>query len=219
MLQNEVWERLFQQEYGKYPAEHLIRFIAKNYYRTERISTKILEVGCGPGANIWYLSRERFDVYGIDGSPTAIASAKNLLSKDNLSATLTIGDIVRLPYMDAFFDAVIDNECIYSNNLSDSHLIMGEIQRVLKKDALFFSRAFSRDMYVGKDAVKLNDCEYLEATDGPLAHTGRFRLIDENGIEELYGVHFDILSVDKMDYTRDNRSVKVSEWIIVCQKR
>ncbi|MHB8110077.1 MAG: class I SAM-dependent methyltransferase [Syntrophorhabdaceae bacterium] len=218
MLQNEVWEKLFQREYGRYPAEHLIRFIARNYYRAERGSTKILEVGCGPGANIWYLSREGFDTYGIDGSPTAIASAKLLLSKDNLSANLTTGDIVRLPYTNAYFDAVIDNECIYSNNLSDSHMIMSEIQRVIKKDALFFSRAFSRDMYVGKDAVKINDYEYLEATDGPLAHTGRFRLIDENGIKELYGVHFDILSIDKMDYTRDNRSTTISEWIIVCRK-
>jgi len=56
-------------------------------------------------------------------------------------------------------------------------------------------------------------------TEGSLVNTGRFRLIDENGIKELYGSYFDILSIDKMDYTRDNRSVLVSEWIIVCRKR
>ena len=219
MLQNEIWENLFQREYGKYPAEHLIRFIAKNYYQTDRGSTRILEVGCGPGANVWYLSREGFDTYGIDGSPTAIASAKGLLTKDNLSANLMIGDIVALPYTDDYFDSVIDNECIYSNDLSDSHRILGEIRRVLRTGALFFSRTFSSDMHVGKDAVKISDFEYAGATEGPLANTWSFRLIDEDGIRGLYGAYFDILSIDKMDYTRDDRSITVSEWIIVCRKR
>ena len=108
MLQNEIWENLFQREYGKYPAEHLIRFIAKNYYQTDRGSTRILEVGCGPGANVWYLSREGFDTYGIDGSPTAIASAKGLLTKVNLSAILLLWVIVAVPLTVDYFFSVID---------------------------------------------------------------------------------------------------------------
>jgi SAM-dependent methyltransferase len=218
MLQNEIWERLFQNEYGKYPAEHLIRFVAKNYYKRNRAVTKILEVGCGPGANIWYLSREGFDTYGIDGSENAIAGARRYLSEEGLSANFMIGDIIDLPYADNCFDAVIDNECIYSNSLSDSHLIMNEIRRVLKRDSLFFSRAFSTDMYIGKDAKQPSPCEYAEATDGPLANTGHFRLINEDGIKQLYSPYFEITSIDKMDYTRDNRSFMVSEWIIISRK-
>ena len=55
-----TWEEVFrQQEWGKYPGEDLIRFVARNFYNVEKRSDiKILEVGCGPGANLWFIARE-----------------------------------------------------------------------------------------------------------------------------------------------------------------
>src|ERR1700722_13214770 len=69
-----VWEQIFaNQSWGKYPPEELIRFVARNYYRAaNRGDIKILEVGCGAGACIWYMAREGFCATGIDGSPSAI---------------------------------------------------------------------------------------------------------------------------------------------------
>lgn len=61
----------------------MIRFIARNFYKVNnRESIKILEVGCGPGANLWYMNREGFTVYGIDGSETAIKKAEKRLKED-----------------------------------------------------------------------------------------------------------------------------------------
>ena len=50
------WDKLFSNnEWGKYPGEELIRFIARNYYGvSDRSKVNILEVGCGVGANLWY---------------------------------------------------------------------------------------------------------------------------------------------------------------------
>ncbi len=71
-----IWEKVFsEQPWGKYPGESLIRFIAKNFYKLNRGEVKILEVGFGTGANIWYLSREKFDTYGIEGSETGVKLA------------------------------------------------------------------------------------------------------------------------------------------------
>ena len=117
MSWDSIWDKVFEgQEWGKYPAESLIRFIARNFYQRNRKSTKILEVGCGPGANIWYLAKEGFDTYGIDGSETAIKKAKKRLQEENLRAHLHIGDIINLPYEENYVDAVIDAECLYSNS-------------------------------------------------------------------------------------------------------
>ncbi len=59
-----VWEEIFRRkEWGKYPPEHVIRFVARNFYRVaDRASIRLLEIGCGPGANIWFMTREGFTV-------------------------------------------------------------------------------------------------------------------------------------------------------------
>lgn len=218
MLQNHIWEPMFKGEFGKYPAEHLIRFIATNFYNKERDEIRILEVGCGPGANVWYISREGFQSYGIDGSPTAIEKAKKRMDDESLKADLQVGDINKLPYSDNFFDAVIDNECIYSNSYEDSDNILREVKRVLKVDGLFYSRTFAEDMYIGENLIELRRLEFTEATGGAIAHTGFLRLSDKDVINELYGKIFEIVSMDKMRYTRNNEEYMVSEWIIISKK-
>src|ERR1019366_5194304 len=69
-----VWEQIFStREWGKYPPEHVVRFVAGNFYRVpDRKEMCLLEVGCGPGANIWFMAREGFTVSRIDGSATSI---------------------------------------------------------------------------------------------------------------------------------------------------
>ncbi len=215
-----IWEEVFiQQEWGKYPGESLIRFIARNYYKLNRPDVKILEIGCGAGANIWYMSREGFDVYGIDGSETAIGKASQLLVDENLSAKLTVGDIIQLPYADGFFDAVVDVECICCNSINDSKKILSEVTRILKPSGQFYSRTFSEKMYVGKQNFRISALEYNNISDGPLAGKGFVRLMDNESIDILYGSQFKILSIDRSDITVSNGEVAISEWIIVSQKK
>src|SRR5438105_645758 len=79
-----VWEDIFKsQPWGRYPGEDLIRFVARNFYKApSRSSVRILEVGCGPGANLWYMAREGFSVFGIDGAPTALELARLRLDRE-----------------------------------------------------------------------------------------------------------------------------------------
>ena len=211
-----IWDTVFSnQEWGKYPDTALIQFIARNFYSKVRPQVKILEIGCGPGANIWYLDREGFLAYGIDGSSVAIEKAKQRIP----NANLCVGDITKLEYDDNFFDAVIDCECLYANNTSNSELILTEINRVLKKDGFFYSRTFSNSMYVGNEKSKPANYEYKNVEEGPLQGKGFVRLIDRQGIKELYGNQFDIISIDKLEYTQFNEKEIISEWIIISKKK
>jgi hypothetical protein len=60
MVWDPVWENIFSSiPWGKYPPEELIRFVARNFYAAlQRNRIKLLEMGCGPGANLWYMARE-----------------------------------------------------------------------------------------------------------------------------------------------------------------
>ncbi|GEP89437.1 Methyltransferase domain-containing protein [Chitinophaga terrae (ex Kim and Jung 2007)] len=214
-----IWDNVFlNQEWGKYPSESVIQFIARNFYKKDRKAIKILEVGCGTGANIWFISREGFQTYGIDGSSVAIDVATKRLAAEGLTSNLICGDISSLPYETETFDAVIDVECLYANNRTSTERILEEIKRVLKRNGKFFSRTFSDKMYLGQFYEELTALEYTNSSDGPLAGKGFTRLSNRESIREIYGAVFNIESVDTLDYTSHDGGVTISEFIIVASK-
>jgi len=215
----DIWDKVFQnQDWGKYPAESLIRFTAKNFYQKDRRKINILEVGCGPVPNVRYFAREGFNAYGIDISSIAIKKGEKILDKEGLSAELSVGNIEKISYPDSFFDCVIDNECLYCNSLENTKKILEEIKRVMKTGGLFYSRTFNNDMYTGRTQTKISDFEYDEISDGLFANKGFTRLIDGDGIKKLYGHFFHIVSIDRLISTINNEEIVISEWIIICQK-
>jgi SAM-dependent methyltransferase len=222
MSWDESWDEVFGvYEWGRYPAEDLVRFVARNFYRVkDRSKIRLLEVGCGPGANIWYMAREGFSTFGIDGSEVAIGRARQRLADEGLAADLRIGDIMVLPYENEFFDGVVDIECIYTNDLHDSLVILQEIRRVLKPGGLFYSRTFMIGT-AGEATATAKEGEprtYLRIHEGPLSHfKGLQRFSSDGDIKSLYGL-FTMESLDHLIRTDRNRSYEIREYMICCRK-
>ena len=214
-----IWDEVYKsQEWGKYPSESLIQFVARNFYNSERGDIRILEVGCGTGANLWYISREGFQAYGVDGSDVAIKKANDRMISENLTVNLQVADIVNLPFINNFFDVVIDVECIYCNNSENTKIILEEIKRVLKPDGKFYSRTFSDKMFIGTNIKENIYLEYLDVKDGPLKGKGFVRLSSRDTINELYGRCFKIESIDYLEYTQYNEKYLIKEWVIISGK-
>lgn len=55
MQENQMlWEEILgSKEWGKYPTEELIRFVAKNFYSKNRTEISFLELGVGGGGLIF----------------------------------------------------------------------------------------------------------------------------------------------------------------------
>lgn len=216
-----VWEQVFQQqEWGKYPGEDLIRFIARNFYKApDRREVRLLEVGCGPGANLWYAAREGFSVYGVDGSATAIKKASDRLDREcpGWTGKLVVGDITQLPFPDEFFDAVIDHEAIYCNSFSHSQHIYNEMARVTKKGGKLFSRTFATGSWGDETGEKVGHNSFI-VSEGPLEGKGFSRFTDYAEIPDLIQqfVISDIQLITRK-YMDINREVK--EWVILGEKR
>lgn len=222
MAWDPVWEQVFRsQAWGKYPAEELIRFVARNFYKaSNRKDVRILEVGCGPGANLWYLAREGFGFSGIDGSETAIQQAAARLDAEcpgwQEYGELRVGDITKLPFETNTFDAVIDNEAISCNQYEPSKQIYSEMARVLKSKGKLFSRTFSKGSWgdatgesVGRGAWKCGE--------GPLAGKGVVRFTAESEISDLVK-DLKLTNVEKLSWTVENQAHSISEWIIYADK-
>lgn len=149
-----VWETIYRtQEWGKYPPEELIRFIARNYYTVpQRAAVKILDLGCGTGAATWYLAREGFSAYGIDASSTAIKRAMARFTNEKLEGNFQVGDFNHLSFKDNFFDCVIDVCSIQHNSIENAHTIITEAIRVLKPGGKIFSMLINVQSRFARDS-------------------------------------------------------------------
>jgi len=164
----------------RYPNESLIQFLASRYFRfseSKRKSTRILEVGCGSGANLWMMAKEGFDTHGMDSSIKGLELAcQHLAEKWGVAADLREGSFTNLPYEQNYFDAVVDVVSLQSINLEDSHLALQEIYRVLKPGGVFFSYRLSDHsvMYEhsGGGRIDAATVDNIVDTTLPLANNG-----------------------------------------------
>ena len=216
------WEKIFSEnEYGKYPSEQLIRFVAINYYKVpNRNDLKILEIGSGTGPNLWYLAREGFRVVGVEGSKIGVERTKKRLKQESLKAEVFVGDVMNLTFEDNSFDCVIDMECLCANRYKDSLIILDEVYRVLKLNGKFISRTFmtGSEGYGKGEKFEGEDNTYINSFQGTSTKgCGIIRFTSEEEIDELYK-KFNIESVDYCIHTKDDRKLTVKEWLIVCSK-
>ncbi|MGE3609164.1 MAG: class I SAM-dependent methyltransferase [Bacteriovoracaceae bacterium] len=220
MNYQEVWDQIFlSKSWGKYPPEALLRFVGRNYIHKGNVKgVKALELGCGPGSNIWFLSREGFEAYGVDISPVAISKANERLKSEGLTAQLVTGSITNLPYENDYFDFVIDNACVYCLNEASTKIVMKEVHRVLKKGGLFFSITFADDTTRGEGFTTINDLEFKDAKVGTFANAGYVRLASKEKIHEIYGEDFEIKSIEKLRLSNQDESHTISHWIVTVQK-
>ena len=214
-----VWEQLFQsREWGKYPPEHVIRFIARNFHGyTDRGSVSLLEIGCGPGANVWFMAREGFEVCGIDGSPTAIQSARQRLNGEGLNADLRVGDFVQLPWGDDTFDGVVENVSLYANPWASIQRAVNEVRRVLKPGAPFLSSFFTNRTWGYGLGEMVEPDAFINLREGPLSGAGFCLFLREERVPELF-CDFDSLSFERISRTLDGDQRLLEQLVITCRK-
>ena len=186
---DQVWEDLFStRSWGKYPSEYLIRFIARNFYSVpSRTDVKILELGPGPGANLWFCAREGFSIYGIEGSPTAVNQCLIRLNQEvpGWSGQVVCGDVQEAAFSAAMFDAVIDHECLYCLDYDGALVAIESAHSMLKPRGKIFSRTFASGT-IGEGTGEQVSANYWRCNVGPLAGKGAARFTAESDIPKLF---------------------------------
>jgi ubiquinone/menaquinone biosynthesis C-methylase UbiE len=145
----------------RYPNEELMRFMGRRFFpiqRENRKGMRILETGCGSGANLWPIAREGFNAYGIDLSAEGVTLCEKMLESWGCTAVLHVGDMCNLPYEDQFFDGVVDVFSSYCLLEQAFDVYLKGVARVLKSTGksgkgTFFSYAPSKNSDVFKKAV------------------------------------------------------------------
>ena len=175
-----------------------------------------MELGCGPGANIWYLAREGFDAYGIDGSQTAISLAKNRMESHGLTANLQVSDMAHIDslFPVGYFDAVIDIASVQHNDMDSVRIILERSQNVLKPKGRIFSMMVTSGSYGDGMGNEIEKGTFVDVSAGPPLHRrglGHFFTLEE--VQYLFG-SFEHLQIEQSMRSMDNRQIWYNHWVV-----
>ncbi len=215
MAFDQTWEQIFKsQSWGKYPSEDVVRFIAS---RSKSVpdcgKIRVLDVGCGGGAHTWFLAREGFDTFGIDGSESAIRQALALLDRDGLKANLTVGDFTQLDYPAEFFDVIIDSSAVQHNSFSNIRLIHQQIWNLLKPGGYFFGILINTQTSGWEDAEKLEENTYTNFKTGPIQKELLVHFFTESEVCEIMS-GYEAFNLEKTTRTVSNGRDQYGHFVV-----
>jgi ubiquinone/menaquinone biosynthesis C-methylase UbiE len=127
----------YKSSYSRAFTWYKLRNAVYNHFAEEaREGIKVLEVGCGSGANIQMINdlsplANEIEYYGIDISPKAIEAANNYKNKSAIkNCVFEVGDAESLKFDDSYFDIVVCTEVL--EHLLNPRAALREIYRVIK---------------------------------------------------------------------------------------
>ena len=185
---------------------------------------KVLEVGCGSGANLWMLAKEGFNTYGMDGSEEAVKLAdKHLREKWNVEAKLSTGFFHELPYKSEMFDIVVDVVSLQCLDLEMSRRALQEVARVLVVGGRFYSYRLSdrSAMYMNSGGQFVDSATVSDIAQDhmPLAHNGTMSFWSANRVMEEYGAcELCVESIERCTITYQNGLMEVEYLSITAKK-
>jgi ubiquinone/menaquinone biosynthesis C-methylase UbiE len=212
------WDEKFRtRAWGRYPPEDLVRFMGRNFRNADKNKIRVLEVGCGPGANVWFLHREGFAVAAIDISPTAIELTGKRLSVENQlinspTPDLKVGNFMSLPWQDNTFDVVIDIFSIYSNTREVITKTLLEIQRVLKPGGFFYTKLWGTQTTGFGTGTSLEHSTFDDITSGPCCNMGVTHFFARNEVEPFFNQFFTPIAIDSVLRTDVTANQQIEEF-------
>ncbi|MFH1848607.1 MAG: class I SAM-dependent methyltransferase [archaeon] len=95
---------------------------------------EILDLGCGPGLDAYYLHRHGFAVTGIDLSDAMISSA----AKSYPEIDFQLMDMANLAFADDSYDGIWANSSLLHLRKKDMPKAISGVARVLRKKGIFY---------------------------------------------------------------------------------
>lgn len=219
MAFDQAWERIFKaQSWGKYPTEEVIRFVASRFKdQSSRSQIRVLDLGCGGGAHTWFLAREGFDTYAIDGSESGIRQTEALLRAEGVKANLTVGDFTKLDYPAEFFDAVIDSSAVQHNTLRDIRTVHSQIWKILKPGG-YFCGILINTQTTGREATEqLDENTFRNFQDGIIQSELLVHFFTEVEIRDLL-TPYEEINIESTTRTVSNGKYQFGHFVIASRK-
>ena len=225
MENRDLWEQKYRNGHDqKYPWDEVVSFV--NRYapkQTSETRIRILELGCGTGANLKFIAEQGYEAYGIEQSSSAVKIARSRLAEFAFSQkNLVVGNFVDLPFPDNFFDLIIDRASLCCVGLDCFSMSLNEVHRTLKRNGFFYSQTYGSDHLSAKSGNCCPDGLTREITEGSLKSAGNIRFSNAEQILESVNCElWDLRSFKRKEvYEMHNNFTGLhQEYILIASKR
>ncbi|MBP8017157.1 class I SAM-dependent methyltransferase [Candidatus Gracilibacteria bacterium] len=206
-----------------FPNEEMCRFLSRCFSNIhDKSKIRVLEVGCGQGANLIYLESDGFDTYGIDISEEGIKKLINIFKKHiNKKPNVFCQNMEKTNFESNYFDVVIDIFSSFCLNETQFNRFIVELHRILKRDGLYFSFTPSKnsDAFRNHSPAKLIDNSTLDGIlrdDSPFfGNDYQFRFMSNDDVYNVFNNNgFDIEYLETLSRSYNNQK-EVFEFLLI----
>lgn len=216
-----VWEQKYSAGHAqRWPWDSVVSFVMRHAPRDRpRHEVAVLEVGCGTGANLAFAAREGFAVMGVDGSPSAIARARERFDREGFTGDLQAADFTRLPFADHSADLAIDRGSLCCVGAEAARQAVAEIARVLRPGGRFFLNPYASDHASAALGERSADGLVHDIRGGTARGAGAIRFWTRADVDEALAGRFRILSVQHLALDEEVvDSGRHAEWRVVAER-
>lgn len=178
---------------------------------------KILEIGCGPGANIPFFLDIGVDYYTIDASEIAVNKVKSTFP--SLKHKVACCDFTKEIPFDVSFDLIIDRASMTHNDTESIKRCISIIKSKLNKNGKYIGVDwFSNEHSYAKSSVSI-DRYTLDKCIGFFEGIGPVHFSDQDHILNLF-LDFNCLKLEhKINYQKIPSKKKFATWNFIFEKK
>jgi len=179
---------------------------------------RVLELGCGAGANIPFFLRLGVQYHAIEGSPHIVERLSSAYPE--LSGRIRVGDFTQEIPFDGNFDMVIDRAALTHNTTESIERCLANVRERMPTSGHFLGIDwFATDhAEYGSGEPDADEHTRTSYTTGPFADVGPVHFSDRAHLEDLFQ-NFEILTLEKKVIERELPTTwKQAMWNIVAVK-
>ena len=200
-----------------WPWSDLVSYVIR-YAKPARKQIRVLELGCGAGANIPFFLAQGFKYYGIEGSNTIINKLKESFPK--IENNLVAGDFTKQIQFEEKFDLVVDRASLTHNNTDGIKNCLELVYDKMKKNSMYIGIDwYSTEHYNYSNFVKKLDMySRTEYSKGQFANVGTVHFTNKSHLLKLFK-KFEILVLEHKVVTKEiPKKNKFATWNFVARK-